>query len=91
MSNQNKNQTIVGNKAPEYISTTTKFTLETIKDSIVEQVKTEFDERSARGQAKYGTTLTDNNTDDFFQHLKEELMDAVLYLQKLQTKNNNNK
>ena len=72
-------------KEPQYTTTSTKFTLETIKDSIVEQVKDEFDERSARGQEKYGTTLTDNNYDDFLQHAIEEAMDFILYLKKTQT------
>ena len=58
-----------------------------LKDPIVESVKKQFDERSELGIKKYGTTLKDNNTDDFLQHLKEELMDAVLYIQKLQTIN----
>jgi hypothetical protein len=58
-----------------------------MKDKIVEKVKREFDIRSAIGIHKYKTTLQDNNTDDFLQHLKEELMDAVLYIEKLQTKN----
>jgi len=61
-----------------------KFTLEVKEDSIVEEVKKEFTERSERGQNKYGTTLNDNNKDDFLQHLKEELMDATLYIAKLQ-------
>ena len=61
-----------------------KFTLEVKEDSIVEEVKKEFTERSERGQSKYGTTLNDNNKDDFLQHLKEELMDATLYIAKLQ-------
>ena len=56
------------------------------KDKVVEDLKKEFDQRSAVGITKYGTTLEDNNTDDFLQHLKEELMDALLYIQKLQTK-----
>ncbi len=56
------------------------------KDKVVEDLKKEFDQRSAVGITKYGTTLQDNNTDDFLQHLKEELMDALLYIQKLQTK-----
>ena len=56
-----------------------------LKDPIVESVKKQFDERSELGIKKYNTTLEDNNTDDFLQHLKEELMDAVLYIQKLQT------
>lgn len=57
-------------------------------DPIVESVIEEFRERSAKGIKKYGTTLEENNTDDFLQHLKEELMDAVCYIQKLQAKQN---
>ena len=56
------------------------------KDPIVEQVKEMFDKRSEVGIKKYGTTLHDNNTDDFFNHLQEELMDAILYIQKLKNK-----
>lgn len=54
-------------------------------DSIVEIVVNQFKERSERGIEKYGTTLQENNTDDFLQHFKEELMDAILYIQKLQS------
>ena len=61
------------------------YTLETKKDLIVELVINQFKERSKKGQEKYSTTLSENNTDDFLQHLKEELMDAVLYIEKLQT------
>lgn len=57
-------------------------------DKVVEQVKREYDVRSCVGIKKYGTTLEQNNTDNFLQHLKEELMDAVLYLQKLQNQEN---
>jgi arsenate reductase-like glutaredoxin family protein len=53
-------------------------------DPIVESVIKQFKKRSEVGIKKYGTTLAENNTDDFLQHLKEELMDAILYLQKLQ-------
>ena len=67
MNSKQKIEEIV--KEPEYTSTSTKFTLETVKDSIVEQVKTEFDERSAKGQEKYGTTLADNNYDDFIKNI----------------------
>lgn len=56
------------------------------KDKIVSQVVNKFKERSKIGIKKYGTTLHENNTDDFFNHLQEELMDAILYLQKI--KNN---
>ena len=65
----------------------TVFTLEVVHDEIVEEVKNEFTERSARGQEKYGFTLDNNNHDDFLQHLKEELMDATLYIAKLQKLN----
>lgn len=53
------------------------------KDKIVSQVINKFKERSKIGIKKYGTTLHENNTDDFLNHLQEELMDAILYLQKL--------
>jgi len=55
-------------------------------DKIVEDLKREFDIRSCVGIDKYKTTLQDNKHDDFLQHLKEELMDAALYIQKLQSK-----
>ncbi len=58
------------------------------KDAIVENLKKEFDIRSKIGIKKYNTTLEENNNDDFLQHLKEELMDACLYITKLQSKIN---
>jgi len=54
-------------------------------DSIVSSVMFQLAQRSIVGQQKYGTTLQENNNDDFLQHLKEELMDAILYIEKLQT------
>jgi len=65
----------------------TNYTLETKKDLIVELVINQFKERSKKGQETYGTTLSENNKDNFLQHLKEELMDAVLYIEKLQSIN----
>jgi len=43
-------------------------------------------ERSAKGQAKYGTTLdrTDLTIQDWQQHLYEELLDATNYLKRIQ-------
>ena len=64
--------------------------MENKTDSIVESVVNQFKERSKRGIEKYGTTLQENNTDDFLQHFKEELMDAILYIQKLQSQRNEN-
>jgi len=54
-------------------------------DPIVTEVIDKFKQRSEIGIKKYGTTLEDNNNDDFLNHLQEELMDAVLYLQKLKS------
>ena len=55
------------------------------KDPIVESIINQFSKRSEVGIEKYGTTLEENNNDDFLQHLKEELMDAILYIEKLQS------
>ena len=46
-----------------------------------------FIQRSEFGQKKYGVTLdrTDLKTPDWIQHMQEELMDAILYLEKLKT------
>ena len=56
-----------------------------MKDKIVISVLDQFLQRSKIGIKKYGTTLEENNNDDFLQHLKEELMDATLYIEKLQS------
>jgi hypothetical protein len=55
------------------------------RDPIVERVVDKFTLRSDVGFVKYGVTLEDNNSSIFVwvNHLQEELMDAVLYLQKL--------
>lgn len=55
------------------------------KDPIVKQVTDKFKQRSKVGIKKYGTTLEENNTDDFLEHLQQELMDATLYIQKLKS------
>jgi hypothetical protein len=52
-------------------------------DRIVVEVVDKFQQRSEIGISKYNTTLEENNKDNFFVHLQEELMDATLYLQKL--------
>ena len=53
------------------------------KDAIVESVVAKYLQRSKLGIGKYGTTLEENNTDNFLIHLQEELMDASLYIEKL--------
>lgn len=57
-----------------------------MKDSVVESVIQQFNERSRIGIEKYGTTLDrkDLNLNDWLEHLKQELMDAILYAQRLQ-------
>jgi len=53
-------------------------------DSIVQKTINEFLARAEMGKRKYGKTLdrTDLIDIDYLQHLKEELMDGVLYLNK---------
>jgi hypothetical protein len=52
---------------------------------VVAAVIAKFAARSAEGQKKYGTTLdrTDLGTRDWIRHTQEELMDAILYLERL--------
>lgn len=54
-------------------------------DSIVQAVVKKFLERSELGQKKYGVTLdrTDLKPLDWIQHAQEELMDGILYLERL--------
>ena len=59
------------------------------EDKIVTQVVEKFKQRSEIGIKKYGTTLAENNTDDFLTHLQEELFDASLYIEKLKEQKDN--
>jgi len=54
-------------------------------DSIVESVIAKFKQRSDIGIEKYGKTLdrTDLNYQDWLNHIQEELMDAILYCERL--------
>lgn len=58
---------------------------EKLTDSIVESVIAKFKQRSEVGISKYGKTLdrTDLNYKDWLNHIQEELMDAVLYCERL--------
>jgi hypothetical protein len=53
-------------------------------DSIIKKTIDEFIERGEKGKKKYGVSLdrTDLIDIEYLQHLKEELMDGVLYLNK---------
>jgi hypothetical protein len=55
------------------------------EDTVVSAVVRSFQERSALGQLKYGTTLdrTDLTPPQWAQHMQEELMDSILYLERL--------
>lgn len=54
-------------------------------DSIVKSVIQKFLDRSAIGKEKYGTDLDrkDLSKQDWIKHAQEELMDGILYLEKL--------
>jgi hypothetical protein len=72
--------------ATDYWSTSTLDIKGNMKeDPIVKQVVDSFQQRSKVGIEKYCTTLAENNTDDFLEHLQQELMDATLYIQKLKS------
>ena len=53
--------------------------------SIEEKVIAEIRQRAEKGEAKYGTTMDrdDLSLKEWMQHLKEELMDGVIYTQKI--------
>ncbi|MGB4742682.1 MAG: hypothetical protein WBH49_03460 [Flavobacteriaceae bacterium] len=57
------------------------------KDPIVEDVIRTMRARSREGIQKYGTTLYDS-PDGFYKflnHLQEELMDGILYIEKIKS------
>jgi hypothetical protein len=57
------------------------------KDEIVHAVLKKIDERSLKGQAKYGATMMDEVVSedkdlmDFLIDVQEEIMDALLYIE----------
>lgn len=53
------------------------------KDGVVESVRSKFLNRSNTGIKKYNCTLDKNNKDNYLNHLQEELMDGVAYIEKL--------
>ena len=54
--------------------------------NLLNQLISEFQSREERGFKKYGTTMdrTDLSFNEWLQHFKEELLDGLLYLQKIQ-------
>jgi hypothetical protein len=59
-------------------------------DTIVQDVLKRFNARSLAGIEKYSATLERNDLTgkEWLQHLQDELMDAVLYIEKLKTLSN---
>jgi len=55
-----------------------------IKDPVIKKVVKKFVKRSEVGYKKYGVTLRDDrsNMDEWLNHLQEELMDAVNYIER---------
>jgi dihydrofolate reductase len=55
---------------------------QSVESKIIEQIRA----RQAAGALKYGTTMRrdDLSVGDWLQHAKEEMLDAAIYLQKLQ-------
>tara|TARA_B100000900_G_scaffold247558_1_gene210601 strand:- start:315 stop:530 length:216 start_codon:yes stop_codon:yes gene_type:complete len=55
-------------------------------DSIVTSVIEQFTKRAEFGEKKYGVNLDreDLSFKEWVTHMKEELMDAILYLEKLE-------
>jgi hypothetical protein len=54
-------------------------------DSVVSSVVSAFQKRAEIGQIKYGKTLDRNDLTflQWIQHAQEELMDGILYLEKI--------
>jgi len=62
-------------------------------DSVVRSIVNKFLQRSSVGKQKYGTDLDrkDLSTFDWINHAQEELMDGILYLEKLKQELENKK
>ena len=54
---------------------------------VLAKVFSEFIEREEQGFKKYGTTMDRNDLslDEWIEHMKQELMDAILYLEKIKS------
>lgn len=63
-------------------------TADIVVDSVVESVISKIRSRSSVGIKKYNTTMDRNDlsTIQWLNHLQEELMDAIIYVEKLKGK-----
>ena len=59
--------------------------MQTYSDKIVQRIIDKFSDRSIEGIIKYNTTLNDSEEGllAFVNHAQDELMDCVLYLEKI--------
>lgn len=75
------------------INDTSKEASRNIVDSVVESVVKKFRDRSRVGIEKYGTTLDrkDIDFDGWANHMQMELMDGILYLERLRNEERRNK
>jgi len=57
-----------------------------LTDTVVDSIIDQFIERARVGKKKYGTDLdrTDLTPQEWITHMKQELMDGILYLEKLE-------
>ena len=60
-------------------------TFDQANDRVLFAVMQKFKSRAEAGQKKYGTTMdrTDLSTLQWLTHLQEELMDSIIYIEKL--------
>jgi hypothetical protein len=80
-------QPVKENKKPMWTQTTTNDNLDIQEDTIVQSVIEQYFQRSQVGIKKYNTTLDRNDLSlhEWLEHAKQEAMDFVLYIQKVQT------
>jgi hypothetical protein len=74
------------NKEYQSIVYTNENTRQILKtDSIVDSIIDQFVDRASFGKAKYNTDLDrdDLSVPDWIEHAQQELMDGILYLEKL--------
>jgi hypothetical protein len=55
-------------------------------DSIVKSIINQFTTRAEAGETKYGVNMDRNDLSfqEWITHMKQELMDAIIYLEKLE-------
>ena len=76
-----KNRDLGTNK--EYSTENSRLVFKT--DSIVDSIIDQFIDRASFGKTKYNTDLDRNDLSvpDWIEHAQQELMDGILYLEKL--------